>query len=302
MRIRLLIVVAFAILVPGATAASSATVAEKNGAPGVSVERTTLAGTPAILRVPDKIERPPVILWHGLGPPGEKNALMAALPLDDVPAVKVYLDLPLFGERLPAGGLAELPERQSRDYGMEIFAPVVVGAAEELSAVVEALNARIDGPAEGGVSLFGFSAGGAAVLLAPAERDVRIRSAVVLNAPNGLEGGVAAFEAVTGSTYSWTDDARSVAWRTDASARAAAGAGSAPRAAVLLVHGLSDEVVSPTGAEAIERALRPFYEAAGEGAQREIDLRDGLEHHWAVQDAGVVDPLRRRVGDWLRRH
>ncbi len=44
----------------------------------------------------------PIVLWHGFGPPASEQALMEALPLDEVPAVKVYLGLPMFGSRAPA--------------------------------------------------------------------------------------------------------------------------------------------------------------------------------------------------------
>jgi hypothetical protein len=71
-------------------------------AKGVVHVRATLAGVPAIVRVPPSITKPPVILWHGFGPPASESALMEALPLDEVPAVKVYLGLPLFGARTPS--------------------------------------------------------------------------------------------------------------------------------------------------------------------------------------------------------
>src|SRR5690606_22117758 len=61
-----------------------------------------LAGVPAIIRVPDRIAAPPIVLWHGFGPPASEEALMDLLPMDEVPAVKVYLGLPLFGKRAPA--------------------------------------------------------------------------------------------------------------------------------------------------------------------------------------------------------
>src|SRR5579859_3406137 len=68
------------------------------------VTRTTLAGVPAILRIPEHIRKPPIILWHGFGPPASEETMMDALPLDEVDAVKVYLGLPLFGARALAGG------------------------------------------------------------------------------------------------------------------------------------------------------------------------------------------------------
>ena len=79
---------------------------------------------------------PPVILWHGFGAPGSEAAMMDALPLDDVDAVKVYLGLPLFGARAPAGGMKELARRQAEDVGTEVFKPVVVGAGVLGSSVL----------------------------------------------------------------------------------------------------------------------------------------------------------------------
>jgi hypothetical protein len=102
--------------------------------------QTTLAGVPAILRVPKAIRKPPIVLWHGLGPPASESELMKALPLDDVPSVKVYLGLPLFGARAPSDGAESLARRQAEDYAYRIFEPVVVGAAKELPAVLKALG------------------------------------------------------------------------------------------------------------------------------------------------------------------
>jgi hypothetical protein len=73
----------------------------------VAVVSAQLAGVPAVLRIPKVITRPPIVLWHGFGPPASQQALMDALPLDELPAVKVYLGVPLFGARAPAGGVNE---------------------------------------------------------------------------------------------------------------------------------------------------------------------------------------------------
>src|SRR5689334_21752729 len=103
---------------------------------------------------------------------------MEALPLDDVPLVKVYLGLPLFGARAPPGGLDEIVRRQSEDFAALIFEPSVVGAVDELPAVVKALEERgCLGPKDK-IGLFGFSAGGSSVLMALARRDVQVSAAV----------------------------------------------------------------------------------------------------------------------------
>src|SRR5688572_25573124 len=101
------------------------------GADGPRAETTTieirLAAVPALLRIPPKVTRPPILLWHGFGPPESERQLMDALPLDDVPAIKVYLGLPQFGAREQPNGREDMIRRQSEDLGRFVFEPVVVG-------------------------------------------------------------------------------------------------------------------------------------------------------------------------------
>ena len=258
---------------------------------------TTLAGVPAIVRVPATVTKAPIVLWHGFGPPASEAALMDALPLDDVPAVKVYLGLPLFGKRAEPGGVEALKRRQETDVALQVFEPVVAGAAKELPSVLRALQA--DGCAKSGerIGLFGFSAGGAAVLYALAERDVPIGTAVVLNASIGLSASVAAYERATGKGYVWSDAARDLAKRTDAVGRADAIAAGHP--ALLIVQGTSDAMLTPQLAKSLHSALAPLYE--GRDADREqLMLLDGLSHN--VTDAAGIDDLRRRIGGWFNRH
>src|SRR4030095_5857288 len=151
----------------------------------VTVE-TRLAQVPALLRAPPKVTPPPILLWHGFGPPASQRALMEALPLDDVPAVKIYLGLPQFGNREAAGGREDMMRRQTEDLGRLVFEPVVMGAAQELPEVIAALKQLSCLRADEKVGLFGFSAGGAAVLFALAEGNAPIESAVVINASTGL--------------------------------------------------------------------------------------------------------------------
>jgi len=187
----------------------------------VVTAETMLAGVPAIVRVPPHISKAPIVLWHGFGPPASEAALMDALPLDDVPAIKVYLGLPLFGKRAEAGGIEALKQRQASDVALKVFEPIVADAAKELPHVVAALRERGCIDAREKIGLFGFSAGGAAVLYALAERDVPIGAAVVVNASTGLNASVAAYEHATGKSYAWSDASRALAKRTDAPSRAA---------------------------------------------------------------------------------
>ena len=94
--------------------AESAFRCEEHGRTEEEVVRTTLGGVPALVRLPSGLIRhAPIVLWHGFGPPESEAELMTALPLDDAPALKIYLGLPLFGERAPADGMKEVVRRQA---------------------------------------------------------------------------------------------------------------------------------------------------------------------------------------------
>jgi predicted esterase len=263
----------------------------------VTTAETTLAGVPAMVRVPATVTKAPIVLWHGFGPPASEAALMEALPLDDVPALKVYLGLPLFGKRAEAGGVDALRRRQETDVALRVFEPVVAGAAKELPSVLKALQEEGCAKAGEQIGLFGFSAGGAAVLYALAERDVPIGTAIVLNASIGLSASVAAYERATGKSYAWSDAARDLARQTDATGRARDVAAGHP--ALLIVQGTSDTMLTPELATSLQGALAPLYR--GRNADREqLMLLDGLSHN--VTDAAGIDDLRRRIGGWFNRY
>jgi len=97
--------------------------------------------------------------------PASEADLMEDLPLDEVPAVKVYLGSPLFGARAPTWESDSLTQRQAQDYALRIFEPVVAGAARELPAVLTELRKQGCLRRGDAIGLFGFSAGGTAVLI-----------------------------------------------------------------------------------------------------------------------------------------
>lgn len=260
---------------------------------------TLLAGVPAILRVPKVITKPPIILWHGFGPPADPRALMIALPLDEVPAMKVYLGLPLFGARSPPGGTDEMIRRQRKDFASLLFEPVVMGAARELPAVLTALRARHCLAARGKIGLFGFSAGGAAALVALAQQEASVSAAVTLNASTGLNASIQALEHATKRPYPWTTRARLLARRSDAVLHAAEISAGKPPVALLLIHGADDETVSPSAAVNLYDALRPFYRRDGVGSRLHLDIWPGLSHSWGA--AGTDPRLERDIAGWFNR-
>lgn len=264
----------------------------------VTIE-TRLASVPALLRVPRKITRPPIVLWHGFGPPASERALMEALPLDDVPAIKVYLGLPQFGAREPPGGREDMVRRQTEDVGRLVFEPIVVGAAQELPSVVTALQQLSCLRDRDKIGLFGFSAGGAAALFALAEGKVPIETAVIVNASTGLTASVQAYEQATKKQYTWSEHTRELARRTDAIQRAADIARNRP--ALLIVHGKGDAMLSSQNAVALRDALAPYYREPHDEQRLRLRLTlvDGLSHGWA--DSEHAGELRLAIADWFNK-
>ena len=142
------------------------------------------------------------------------------------------------------------------------------------------------------------SAGGAAALLALAERKVRIDTVVVLNASTGLNASVRAFERATGKQYAWSPYTRELAHRTDAIERAADIAGGRP--ALLLIHGREDPVLDPGSAVALHDALAPWYDKNGDAARLEVTLVEGLPHAWT--ESPHAAELRRSIAAWFMGH
>jgi dienelactone hydrolase len=248
-----------------------------------------------LLRIPPKVTRPPILLWHGFGPPESERQLMAALPLDDVPAIKVYLGLPQFGARERPNGREDMIRRQTEDLGRLVFEPVVVGAAQELPSIVTALQQLGCLHSGDEVGLFGFSAGGAAALIALAEKKVPVRAAVVVNASTGLSASVQAYERATKRQYQWSDYTRELARRTDAVRRAADIARDRP--ALLIVHGNDDIMLTSKDVLALRDALAPYYEKSRDARRLKLQLVDGLAHGWA--DSGRIGELRRAIAQWF---
>src|SRR4029453_5689728 len=54
----------------------------------VATLETRLAQVPALLRAPPKGSKPPILLWHGFGPPASERAPMDALRLASRAAAK----------------------------------------------------------------------------------------------------------------------------------------------------------------------------------------------------------------------
>ena len=266
----------------------------------VAVVSAQLAGVPAVLRVPKVITKPPIVLWHGFGPPASEQALMEALPLDELPAVKVYLGVPLFGARAPPGGVNELIRRQTEDFASLLFEPAVMGAAQELPAVLKSLRQRHCIKPRDRIGLFGFSAGGASVLMALARAKTQVSAAVVINSSTGLTSSIRAFERATTRPYSWTPHARQLAKSSDAVLHAAQIARRIPPPALLLIHGTDDTTLTPNDAVVLREALFPYYRDTGSESRLQLILEPGMSHDWSK--ANNIEGLRQTIAAWFARY
>ncbi len=261
------------------------------------VVATELAGVPAILRIPARVSKPPIVLWHGFGPPQSEQALMQAFPLDDVPAVKVYLGLPFFGERAPAGGKDDLVRRQTEDVGLLVFEPVVVGAANELPLVVRELESAGCLRAGDKIGLFGFSAGGASALLSLTEHNAAIGSAVLLNPSTGLTASIEAYERATHRSYAWTPRSRALAARTDAAQHVADIAKETPPPAVLILEGGRDDLIGRDSVGRLSDALAPVYARGHASGRFQHRIVEGLAHN--IDGSRSTDDLGNQIAAWF---
>lgn len=250
-------------------------------------------------------ERAPlVVAWHMMDPPRSEAAMAAALPLAGLPAWRVYLGLPMFGTRAPAGGFEEIRRLGAGDFVLELFAPVVEQAAAEAPAAIEALRAGLpvgDGP----VGLIGGSAGSAVVLLLLARGMLPV-SAAALVSPVVQLGPVVAAERWFGVPYRWGEESRAMAERFDFVARAPEIARGDPQPALLLVSGAQDKAAFREPPAALRDALLDLYADTERAStvvvpemRHSLAEEPGIEPGPRTRDAERVDRIVMR---WFRRY
>ncbi|QBI52007.1 prolyl oligopeptidase family serine peptidase [Streptomonospora litoralis] len=232
----------------------------------------TAAGIP-YLAIPPAVAADPapmIIALHAFEPPRSETALAGTLPLASLPAWRFYLGLPMFGARLPEGGVAEVNRRGQSDYLIELYGPVVEQAAAELSRAAADLREQFP-VADSHVGLMGVGAGGAAALLALIESRLPISAAGVVNPVIDPRAVLAARERRLGIPYAWNDTSREVAAWLDFTARANDIAARRPQPPLLVVSGQQDDVVAPESGRALHDALAENYPAE---ALRHIEVPD----------------------------
>lgn len=293
----------------------------------VANKKVTIAGVPALIRPPQgNTEGTPIIvLWHGYGPPNSEQALAELLPLDDVPAWKIYPALPMFGERMPEGGMDEIMQRQMSDYVLNLLLPTAEQAVAELPQIIAEVERQYGADASGGIGLFGFSAGAATVTHALLDGAVKVRAAVLAGAPPSLDVAVSNFE--RGSqlhadylrenyvwfkdemlTYSWSAASEAARSQFDLGGRVNEFAADNLPPAVLLTHGEQDEMYPVAEIQSLGDRLRAAYETKGLAARTGVQIFPHMTHHLdptAVGETGtesVLSDLQKTVAAWYQRY
>ncbi|MGH3558230.1 MAG: alpha/beta hydrolase family protein [Mycobacterium sp.] len=229
-----------------------------------------------------------------------------AFPLDALDANLAYACLPMFGERLPAGGIDEVIDRQARDYLRQLLMPVVDQAADELTTVVTAIAERTNTNAKA-LALLGFSAGGVVVAANLIRAQVPIQAAVLVNTVNSPAAAVALSERLSDSPYPWDNDTRAAAHRVDLTAHATAVAAHPAAPALLILHGADDEYATPDVARNLYHTLSNAYLDSGHTDLLELRFFDNVAHHLTganqhVEGLSPAAPLNEAASTWLTAH
>lgn len=236
---------------------------------------------------------PVVVAWHLLDAPRTEAAFAAAVPLDGLDAWRVYLGLPLTGDRLPEGGWEGLMALGYEDAVLKLDMPVAYGAAEEFAPTLTEIRRQL-GIDEGPIGVMGGSIGAAVAQLVMAEGDVEISAAVLVSPLVQLRRAIEAGERLYDFTYEWSGESNAVADRLDFVVRA----GEMRGPAVLLVVGEQDDVAFREPAAQLAAALqRQLVVVPGMGHALAED--PGTEPAPQTPHAAAVDRL---AVDWFRLH
>jgi len=235
---------------------------------------------------------PLIVTWHMLDAPRSDAAFAAALPMDDLPAWRVHLGMPMCGARMVDGSMDAGAELMRKDVLMAFLYPFVRQATEEFPAALAAIRAQLpvdDGP----IGLLGGSLGGAVALRVLADAETPVFAAAVVNPAIRLRSVVDLFP----GDYPYDADSNKAADSLDFVARANTLAGRAP---LLVVSGELDHPGLRADAITLVDAL---------GDDAELLSIPGLAHPLA-DEPGIEPapqlPLAREVDAgltrWFGRH
>lgn len=265
------------------------------------------AGVPYVARPPvgERAGAPLIVAWHLMAPPRSEAAMAAALPLNTVPAWRVYFGLPLYGTRAPAGGADEIARRMMKDYVLDLFGPVVAQAAAEARDAIEAVREQLQ-VGSGPVGLLGGSAGGAVALQVLLEAKFSASALALVNPAVQLASIVALGERSYGLTYPWTEASRTLAKRFDFVERAPEIGRRNPQPAMLLVSGADDAAEIREPMQKLAESLVRTYKQPGRVSLVSIpDMSHAIAEEPGTDPAPQTAAAKQTdaaISDWFRRY
>jgi pimeloyl-ACP methyl ester carboxylesterase len=236
------------------------------------------AGVPFVALEPAGVDGPAplIVTWHLMDAPrteGTEAAMAEALPMNDLPAWRVYFGLPMSGRRALPGGDEEFFALSAQDAVLNVFGPVTKQAADEFPAAVEDLRKQLS-IADGPVHVAGGSAGSMVAYEVMARGDVPIAAGAVVSPVTQLAPLIAANERRFEITYNWTEQSREVAGHYDFVRRA-----DEINVPLLIVVGSADDIAVR------EPAALGHKEIAG---SQLVEI-PGMRHEVVDEDAKQVD-------------
>ena len=253
----------------------------------------TAAGVPFTALPPaDDGPAPLIVTWHMLDPPRSDAAFAASLPMDDVPAWRVHLGMPMCGARMVNGSTDAIVQLFRRDALMSFLYPFVRQATEEFPAALASIRAQLpvdDGP----IGVLGGSLGGAVALRILADTRIPVFAGAVVNGAIRMRSVVDLFP----GDHLYDAESKKAVDSLDFVAKAGVIAGRAP---LLVVSGELDHPALRADAFRLVDAL---------GESSELLSIPGLAHPLA-DEPGIEPapqlPLAREVDagltTWFRRH
>ena len=273
-------------------------------------EQKSVGGVPVFISRPGVVNPNTrlVVLYHGFGPPQNPRALAKVMRLDKMDAILAFVNLPMVAERMPAGGRDELLRVQQEDFVNGFFFRSISGATAELRQIVNELNATYHLDADKGIGLFGFSAGGAAALLALLESDVPITAAVVVNAPMSVTQNVENWQRALKRKFEWDNASRKAASRYDVELQADKIAGRKILPALLIVQGDADKQLGIEPACRAFEALKQRYVGRGEAERIQFEVIHSLAHNFGPgsgatgsAQASIELEIEQKTKHWFER-
>ncbi|MEV6227523.1 alpha/beta hydrolase [Saccharopolyspora shandongensis] len=253
----------------------------------------TAAGVPFTALPPAEDGPAPLIVtWHMLDAPRSDAAFAAALPMNDLPAWRVHLGMPMCGARMVDGSMDAGLELIREDVLMSALHPFVRQAAEEFPAALESIRAQLP-VADGPIGVLGGSLGGAVALRILADTDVPVFAGAVVNAAIRIRSVVDLFP----GDYPYDAESEKVADSLDFVAKADTIAGRAP---LLVVSGELDHPALRADASDLVNALGKRSELLPiPGLAHPLADEPGIEPAPQLPPASEVDA---GLTAWFRRH